>query len=303
VSDPHFIIYASSFNEAVGGTLVLHELCARLNRLGYRASIWPAGKLSSLSRIEPRALFGYLRRGGARGFDPSPHRNPIASKADLDGAIVVYPEVVSGNPLGGGRVVRWLLNKPGFFFPSIRFGQDDAFFFFMAAFNDPAINPNPDNLLRVMYRHPAYRRINVGPREGACYIVRKGAGRPLDRHPPGAVAIDAMSHEEKAATFNRCSTLYSYDPYTFYTSYAAICGCVPIVVPMKGVSKSEWVGEPVLALGHAYGDEEAEVEWAIATRGAMLEALDRRFDEDNELVHRFVKVCLEHFDRRSGPDE
>jgi hypothetical protein len=303
VSDPHFIIYASSFNEAAGGTLALHELCARLNRLGYRASIWPAGRPGSPFRPQPRATIGYLRRGGARGFDPSPHRNPIASRADLDGAIIVYPEVIGGNPLGGDRVVRWFLNKPGFFFPKVRYGPDDAFFFFIAAFNDPAINPNPANLLRVMYLHPAYRRINAGPREGACYIVRKGAGRSLNRHPPGAVAIDAMDHEEKAATFNRCTTLYSYDPYTFYTFYAAICGCVPIVVPIKGVSKSEWAGEAELELGHAYGDEKAEVEWAMATRGAMLEALDRRFDEDNKLVHRFVAVCVQHFDRRSGPDE
>ena len=172
-------------------------MCARLNRLGYRASIWPAGKPSSAFRIEPRVLSGYLRRE-APASRSEPASQPDREPADLDGAIVVYPEVVSGNPLGGDRVVRWLLNKPGFFFPNIRYGRDDAFFFFMAAFNDPAINPNPDNLLRVMYLHPAYRRTNEGAREGACYIVRKGAGRPLDRHPPGAVAIDSMSHEDKA---------------------------------------------------------------------------------------------------------
>lgn len=288
-----FIIYAAPFDETSGGTLVLHELCSRLNRLGYHASIWPAGKPASLLRLQPAALQGYLRRGGAQGFNRGPNANPLASRADLASGVLVYPEIIGANPLRAPRVVRWFLNKPGFFFDNVRYGKDDLFFFYNPAFDDPTINPDPNNFLRVTYLHPAYRRINEGPREGACYLVRKGAGRPLDRHPPGAIAIDAMSHEEKAAVFNRCACLYSYDPYTFYTTYAAICGCVPIVIPDGDVTKAQWAPDPALALGHAYGED--EVGWARRTRGALLDMLARRREEEDMLVHRFVVTCRAHF--------
>ena len=288
-----FVIYAGPFDETMGGVLVLHELCARLNQLGYRASIWPAGKPASPLRLQPAALPGYLRRGGARGFNRGPNANPLASRADLADGILVYPEIIGANPLGAPRVVRWFLNRPGFFFENVRYGKDDIFFFYNPAFDDPAINPDPDNFLRVTYLHPAYQCNNEGQREGACYIVRKGEGRTLDRHPPEALRIDALSHEEKAAAFNRCACLYSYDPYTFYTTYAAICGCVPIVIPAEGVTKAQWAPDPELALGHAYG--EGEVDWARMTRGAMLEMLARRREEEDALVHRFAATCRAHF--------
>lgn len=293
MAEPHFIIYADSFNEVSGGTLVLHELCARLNRLGHRASIWPAGKPASLFRPQPAALYGYLGRGGARGFDRGPNANPLARRGDLKDGIVVYPEIIGGNPLGARRVARWFLNRPGYFYDNVRYGADDLFFFYNPAFNDPVINPHPENFLRVTYLHPAYRCTNEGPRQGACYIVRKGAGLTLDRHPAGAECIDALSHEEKAEIFNRTAFLYSYDPYTFYTTYAAICGCIPIVIPSEGVTKAEWAPDPELALGHAYGED--EVDWARMTRGAMLELLARRRDEEDALVRRFAATCAATF--------
>ena len=41
---PNYIIVTPSFNENIGGVVVLHCLCDKLNRLGERAFLWPNDK-------------------------------------------------------------------------------------------------------------------------------------------------------------------------------------------------------------------------------------------------------------------
>ena len=41
-----FIIYAPGFNDRVGGIIALHLLCHQLNKLHYKAALWPRDKSS-----------------------------------------------------------------------------------------------------------------------------------------------------------------------------------------------------------------------------------------------------------------
>jgi hypothetical protein len=59
------------------------------------------------------------------------------------------------------------------------------------------------------------------------------------------------------------------------------------------VTKAQWAPDPELALGHAYGED--EVDWARMTRGALLDLLGRRRDEEDALVRRFAAACAAHF--------
>lgn len=299
---PRYVIWAPGWDERVGGTIALHNLCDRLNELGFRAALWPDYKpnarQSKSAKLTFRTLM-YLVRGKRR-FGRGPFDNPVASTSDLKDAIVIYPESVVGNPLGAKRVVRWLLNKPGTFTQGqTEYGADELYFFFQAAFDDPAYNASSDNQLMLLWINPIYRDLGLPRRAGTCHLIRKGAGRPIV-HDADSIPIDGLSHEEKARIFNSTEHFHCYDLYTFYTIYAALCGCTPIVVPDPAVSKGEWIRKPRDRYGVAYGED--DVDWAVATRPDLIRELQSQRAREQEMLNDFVSKCVVKFGLTAGTD-
>ncbi|MFL6663680.1 MAG: hypothetical protein ACJ8G7_16030 [Rhizobacter sp.] len=294
-----FIVFADSFNENNGGVIALHRLCDVLNRGGQRALLWP----SRLPLHDPAhpwasawAFWRWHRRAWRRPYKTCPgFDTPLAKTADLPGAIVIYPEIVHGNPLRAAHVVRWLLHKPGFHKGRFEYGAGDRFFFYQKAFDDPALNPDGgDNLLKTLYvRDDVYRELNTGPRHGTCYILRKGKGRPIVHDLAGSVLVDKMSHAERAAVFNRVQACISYDTYTMYSHFAALCGCDSIVVPEPGVSKEQWYPDPADRYGLAYGFD--GIEEARRSRPLLLPHLKAQETRANDSVKAFVAKCEGYF--------
>jgi len=298
VSVRKFIVYAGSFDENIGGEIALHRLCDLLNRQGCRAFLWPerrpfAGADATLATRWKLARYELKRK--ERQFKTWPaFDTPLATPADLVGAIAVYPEVVDGNPLGAEHVVRWFLHKPGFHTGRTHYGANDRFFFYQNAFNDPRVNPESDNLLKTAFvRDDVYREVNAGERHGSCYILRKGKGRPIVHDLKGSVLVDGLSHTEMAAVFNRVAMCVSYDTYTMYSMFAAMCGCTSVVVPEEGLSKEQWYPDPRDRYGMAYGFD--DIEHAERTRHLVLPHLKGQEAQANESVARFVEKCASYF--------
>lgn len=300
-----FVIFAGSFDENIGGVIALHRLCDLLNREGHEAFLWPE-KRPAFDAARPLhsawRLFRHYRRRKNRLYATWPSfRTPIARQADLRDAIVVYAEVVEGNPLHAKHVVRWLLHKPGFHTGQSRYGANDRFFFYQKAFDDPTLNPDGDNLLKTVFvRDDVYRQDNFGERRGTCYILRKGKGRPLVHDLADSVLADDLSHAELAEVFNRVHTCISYDTYTMYSLFAALCGCVSVVVPEEGVSKEQWYPDPRDRYGLAYGFD--DVEHAVQTRHLLLPRLKEQESLANESVRAFVARCALYFPDRARTD-
>lgn len=294
-----FVIYTGGFDENVGGLIALHRLCDQLNRQGEKAYLWPfsrpifdRNRLGRSIRTQIKYRYHLWRKPylTCEGF-----QTPLAGIDDiLADAVVVYPEIVDGNPLRAARVVRWLLHKPGFHTGKVGFGRDDLFFFFQKSFDDPAWNKNPDHLLQTFFvRDDIYRQTNFGARAGTAYIIRKGKDRSIVHDLKDSILIDGKSHAENAEIFNRVKTCISYDPYTMYSMYAALCGCDSVVIPVEGVSKEEWVPDESGRYGLAYGFD--DLDSARQTAPLLLSSLKQQECQVNSTVRDFIVRCNNYY--------
>lgn len=289
-----FIIWVDEFDDQIGGNIALHLLCRRLNDIGHTARIWPAGwpSLSRARTVREVLRWGHWTLGGRnrRPFNFGPFGNALAKERDLWGAVAVYPEIVAGNPLRSRHVVRWLLNKPGFFTGEVNYGAEDLFFHYQEAFEDPAY---PSRRLTLTWINETYRNLILPERSGSAYLVRKGKNRPIVHDLRDSICVDGMSHEECAAVFNKVKYFYCYDLYTMSASYAAVCGSIPIVVPEPDLSKEAWVPDERDRYGIAYGVD--DIPWALATRDNLLARIAQIREEQDVMLRNFVRTCHEAF--------
>ncbi|MEM8548568.1 MAG: hypothetical protein AAGF46_10460 [Pseudomonadota bacterium] len=293
-----FIIYAPRFDEYSGGAIALHRLCHLLRCAGESAYLWQMGKPSprvygGLSLKARQAYFSLLARRNGPFHRRADFDSPVASVAQLNNAIVVYPETVSGDPLGTGRCVRWFLHRPGFHTGSVDYGDDDLMFYYQDAFKDESTGLMDGGWLQTLWvRDDVYTPPSSGEREGECYMIRK-AEPDQHVHHPDALCLDGLSHEAIAREFQHRERFICYDLYTLYSCYAAACGCDSIVVPDPQVDKSAWHPDERKRYGLAYGVD--DLDWARSTRHRALEYMKFEEREAAESVVRFVATCRDFF--------
>lgn len=292
-----YVIYTYPFQEDSGGALVLHLLCERLNAHGERAMLWNEERpyrflpdantpLKKILRYIALKLYGVK-------FALGHYKAPIATRADVRDAIVVYPEVIDGNPLDSQRVARWFLHQPGYHTGKTVYGEGELYFFYQDAFNDPTINPDAGNRLTLTYLSPVYTRTNFGEREGTCYLLRKGKDRAAGINFGDQLCVDDLTHAEKAAAFNKYKYLHSFDTYSMYSVFAAMCGCIAVIEPEKGVSREAWFPNEADRYGLAYGWDDTA--WAERTQPALLEHLVSNRRAEDLTLERFVEKTQAFF--------
>jgi|TARA_B100000378_G_scaffold194847_1_gene158621 hypothetical protein len=289
----NYIIYTFPWDENIGGVIFMHNLVHELNRMGERAFLWKGAPIYKQGRRH--RLRNWLR---SKPMLTNPLLDtPVAHRRDLSAdSIVIYPELVRGNPLKARHVVRWLLYKPGLLHP-FSFGPDEMFFRAGGMSDVLDITGGAPDLY-LWKINPVYRNENRPNRRGVCYMVRKGKDKPHipETEAPDAIRIDGLSHAETNEIFNRCDTFYSYDEATMYSQFAAICGCTSVVVRGMFSSREEWAGKhPKGRLGIAYGTHPTELEHARTTRHLLLKDLQRKEEESLETVRNFVNLTRQRF--------
>lgn len=194
-----FIITAPPYNEKSAGCVMLYTLHDELKNCGYDAEIMQ--------------------------FDMPYHVD--------DNTIVVYPEVVSGNPLGAKNVVRYYLNREGLASGNkVNAGPND----FILAFNKLYYS-NPHAILRYEKLNPYCHDAGTKPtleRKLDCTYIGKGVMYSdkctvID----GTIEITRTAPAEKqglADMLSQTRYLFTYDICTALTAEAILSGAV--VVPI-----------------------------------------------------------------------
>lgn len=284
-----FIIYTPNFDTNSGGAIVLHLLCDLLNKTGHEAKLWTMGRKVK-SRF-PRFIETRLFNKKNQTLRTYPHFNtPFALASDLtDDSIVIYPEIIDGNPLNAKRVVRWLLHKPGFHTGRINYNDDELLMGFGKPCSGSGYTITEENSLIVkLIMTDVYKNHHNDQRKGTCYMVRKGTNKAFV-HEEDAICVDHLDHDEMSKVFNQCERFISYDPYTYYTTYAALCGCDSIVIPDDGISKAAWYPEEKDRYGKAYGI--SDIQYARDTLPLLMEYIQEQQQLNFVNVEKLVKLC------------
>ena len=107
--------------------------------------------------------------------------------------------------------------------------------------------------------------------------------------------IDNLREPDKVKVLNQCERCYLYDTQTFYASIAALCGCIPIVVPEPGKTKEDYVKPDDEVRGVAYGDSPDEIDFALRTRNEVQKRIDKMLAENGPMVDSFIEKCKDYF--------
>jgi hypothetical protein len=206
-----YVLAGANFERASAGTRACHRLVHELNQRGLRAY--------SLGITNPDWDETRLTREGS------------VLMCAVAGAVAVYPEVLTGNPLKARRVARWVLNTPGYLAGDAAYDASELVFTWSKRFYDT------DRVLTIAVIEPELFNADGLPAKTLdCFYVGKGHRRGAARVPltDGMTEITSVwppTRPEVADLLRRTRTLYTYDDCTSLMGEALQCGCRVVLLP------------------------------------------------------------------------
>jgi hypothetical protein len=259
-----YIICAPPYSFQSAGIKISYELSRHLNDRGYEAYVYVwDGKPHSYEKYKTCSLEFEARAAGA-------------------GAWIVYPEIISGNPIGAKNVVRYVLNVPGLLGGDKTYAPNEKLFAYNSyisqhAWGCPILRVSPIDLDKC--RDFGY------PRKGSCYFVYKGYN--VRRRPEfEELQLVGLSQEELFDRFNRSEVFYTYDDMTAAADEARLCGC-PVVILNEDSDKHALLDENKFGL--AYNTD--ELQWAKDTVHLYRERyMEQYVDEFEKQLEVFLET-------------
>lgn len=223
-----FIIVAPPYHAKSAGIVVMHELCDSLNRLGHTAAIILAINSNGFTSPNEERFFGPRLLRHAIDTDNEFH-------SFIADGVVIYPEIITGNPVGGRRVVRYLLNKEGAIGGnSMEASEDDFILSFSKSFHDRA-----NAHLIKLSRQPIFNTYDSKPTaERTLDLTYIGKGSNYDncfvvKDTVEITRLWPQSREELATLFKNTRFFYTWDAISQTNLDALFCGAAPIFLTAR----------------------------------------------------------------------
>jgi hypothetical protein len=238
-----FIIAARVFNPKSQGCILLHKIAHTLNKIGHQA-----------------AVIFFNGHGSDTQWFISNDRNHFCNEYSYhlisddqsfhnfkNNAIIIYPEIITGNPLGGKNIVRYMLNREGFIKKGVKINPSKRDFILTHSLNYHEkpdfhlFNYVADLSLNCVDTKIFYERdfdityLGKGPKYGQCFIVP--GSKEITREWP-------TSKQELANMLRHTRYFYTWDIQSATTADAILCGAFPIFMNHAPVTKNEayeWV--------------------------------------------------------------
>ena len=267
-----YLIVTHNYRRTSAGARVLHRLCHLLNGCGLNA--WVTSPVMN------------------------PEWNELYADDDLQHAlartgIVVYPEVEPGNPLEAKRVVRYLLNQPGYIRGDATFDSSESLFCYGELLRRHV--PADDRILTVPV-------IDTGIFNNNKFFLRQGSVYWLGRNKQPTVSFDSMGMSqitsdwpatmaEVALVFQAAEVFYTFSVFTALVIEARLCGCPVRVMHDSQFSREEFEATPLGKHGMAWGEE--EIECARQTVGQFGKVYEEYVGKFPEQLKTFVRLSQE----------
>lgn len=276
-----FLTWCPPYLEWSGGSIALHTLVHLLAEKGHDSYVVGCHKSNKLKG-------GLISEVNAPKF--------LQEHPD---AIMIYPEVVRGNPYGAKNVVRWLLHNPAITIGEVPDFPNETIFTYCDIYSEHYKERIEGTLTAFDLRIDSYTDKGQHIKGKTCYTIRKGTRTVRDKHPEDAVQIldyqDQQLGEDLIKIFDECETFICYDNNTFLCVHAALRGCNSIVIPEGNLTAEEWHNTAAYSrYGIAYGFD--DMEYALSTRHLMKDYLRNYENESMQQLDNFIEICKNKYE-------
>lgn len=221
-----FVIYAPVYSDKSAGVKMLHVLCDALNRRGYQTVV--CFMINGQVVISNNPL----------NYGPDLKWYALTDHMELrqfiKEGIVVYPEIVSGNPLNAKQVVRYMLNGEGIVAKNkTQASVDDFILAFSASYH-----PNPHAILNKVSHYEGFNTEGALPtmeRNMDLTYIGKGDGYGDCPIVPGSVELTRTwpkNKAELAILLKNTRYFYTWDWCTQTVTDAMLCGAIPVYLSL-----------------------------------------------------------------------
>lgn len=302
----HILVFAPTYNENIGGIIMLHKLSDQLNRAGVSSFIFPYfgnthENLKDPSQYNKEYLQVKLLKAKnsfeLNGAFQTSLLEDTSLLDDLDKWAVVYPEIVSGNPLGAKNVIRWFLHYPGFHSGIINYGDKELYFKVSSEMQDFHYkNSKTSDIILKFLHYPLelYNLDNISKqRKGTAYCLHKGKDKEIQHGLSDSVLIDGKSHKKIAEILKSVEMFISYDAHTSYIAFAILCGCKTVVVKDNADNEKVWRRDFENKYGIAYGLENRYR--AKANTSILLNDILHETSNYEKVIQKFLEEVNDFF--------